>query len=227
MANTALEILKSSLGFLTTLPLKGDIDVLRRNLWIFPFIGLFLGFLISIPAFFDFGVLCIILYVAFEGINHIDGLADFGDAFFAPRDKKLKALKDLQTGAGGVAFLCIYFIVLYHSFLHVNALEIVLSQTFAKFSMLMLLTTSKPSWDGMGAYFMEFASKKDLLIGAIPLTLALLKFESLIGLAFAIFITLCLKYYAQSRFGGISGDVIGTANCLTFASTLLILCLLN
>lgn len=225
MANMVLEILKSSIGFLTTLPIKGDVEILRRNLWIFPFVGLFLGFLISIPAFFGFGILCLLFYIAFEGINHIDGLADFGDAFFAPKDKKRKAMKDLQMGAGGVTFLCVYFIVLYHSLLHVNAFEIVLSQIFAKFSMLLLLTTSKPSWDGMGAYFMEFAGKKDLIIGAIPLTLAFIKFESLIALFIIIFITLCLKYYAQSRFGGVSGDVIGTANCITFASTLLILSL--
>ncbi|TDA28786.1 MAG: adenosylcobinamide-GDP ribazoletransferase [Archaeoglobi archaeon] len=225
MGNTALEILKSSIGFLTTLPVKGDVDVLRRNLWIFPYIGLILGTLISIPAFFGFGVLCLILYIALEGINHVDGLADFGDAFFAPKNKKREAMKDVQTGAGGVAFLCIYFIVLYHSFLLVKAFEIVISQVFAKYSMLLLLTTSKPSWNGMGAYFMEFARKRDFLAGAIPLTIAVLEPKSLFALAFAVFITLCLKYYSRSRFGGVSGDVVGAANCLVFASCLLILSL--
>ncbi|MCS7135418.1 MAG: adenosylcobinamide-GDP ribazoletransferase [Archaeoglobaceae archaeon] len=227
MASTGLEILKSSIGFLTTLPVKGDVEVLRRNLWIFPFVGLFLGFLISIPAFFGLGVLCIILYIALEGINHVDGLADFGDAFFAPRERKIVAIKDLQTGVGGVVFLCIYFIVLYHSFLRVGVFEIFISQILAKFSMLFLLTTSKAPWDGMGAYFMEFANKKDLIIGAIPLSLVFLALESLIALIFALFITVCLKYYSNSRFGGVNGDVIGAANCITFASALLLFSLLN
>jgi adenosylcobinamide-GDP ribazoletransferase len=225
MGNTALEILKSSMGFLTTLPVKGDVEALRRNLWIFPYIGLLLGILISIPAMIGLGILCLILYIALEGINHVDGLADFGDAFFAPKDKKMQAMKDVQTGAGGLAFLCIYFLVLYHSFLQVSAFEIAISQVFAKFSMLLLLKTSKPSWEGMAAYFMEFARKRDLFIGAIPLTLAVLEPKSLFALTFAVFITLCLKYYSSSRFGGVSGDVIGAANCLAFAATLLFLSL--
>ncbi|MEM0215409.1 MAG: adenosylcobinamide-GDP ribazoletransferase [Archaeoglobaceae archaeon] len=225
MANTGLEILKSSLGFLTTLPVGGDVEVLRRNLWIFPFVGFFLGFLISIPAFFGLGLLCLLLYLALEGINHVDGLADFGDAFFAPKDKKLKALKDIQLGAGGVAFLCVYFIVLYHSFLSVTAFDIVISQITAKFSMLLLLTTSKPSWEGMGAYFMEFATKRDLIIGSIPLILVIINIESLIAAISTIFMIFCLKKYAHSRFGGINGDVIGSANCIAFASMLGILSL--
>lgn len=225
MVNTGLEILKSSLGFLTTLPVRGDVEILRRNLWIFPFIGLLLGFLISIPVFFGFGLLCLLLYLALEGINHVDGLADFGDAFFAPKDKKIKALKDTQLGAGGVAFLCVYFIVLYHTFLNVNAFEIVISQITAKFSMLLLLTTSKPSWDGMGAYFMEFARKRDLTIGAIPLVLVFLNIETLIATILTIFIIIFLKKYAHSRFGGINGDIIGSANCIAFASMLVILSL--
>ncbi len=225
MGNTALEILKSSIGFLTTLPVKGDVEVLRRNLWIFPYIGLLLGILISIPALIGLGILCLVLYIALEGINHVDGLADFGDAFFAPKDKKIQAMKDVQTGAGGLAFLCIYFVLLYHGFLHVGVLEIVISQVLAKFSMLLLLTTSKPSWEGMAAYFMEFARKRDVLFGAIPLTLAVLEPKSLFALAFTVFITFCLRYYSNSRFGGVSGDVIGAANCLAFASSLLILSL--
>lgn len=227
MANTALEVLKSSLGFLTTLPVKGDVDLLRRNLWIFPFVGLFLGFLISVPAFFGIGILCLILYVALEGINHIDGLADLGDAFFAPKDKKLKALKDLQTGAGGVAFLCVYFVVLYHSFLHVNVLEIMLSQILAKFSMLILLTTSKPSWEGMGAYFMEFARKRDLIIGSIPLALVLFELIAIVAMILVLSVTYILRSYAHSRFGGVNGDVIGASNCISFASSLFLLSQLN
>jgi len=225
MGSTALEILKSSIGFLTTLPVKGDIEVLRRNLWIFPYTGLILGALISIPALIGLGILCLILYIALEGINHVDGLADFGDAFFAPKDKKRQAMKDVQTGTGGLAFLCIYFVLLYHGFLHVDTFEILISQIFAKFSMLLLLTTSKPSWEGMAAYFMEFARKRDMLFGAIPLTLAVLEPKSLVALAFALLITFCLKYYSNSRFGGVSGDIIGAANCLAFASTLLFLSL--
>lgn len=228
MGNMALEILKSSIGFLTTLPVKGDVEVLRRNLWIFPYIGALLGFLISIPEFFGLWVLCIVLYVLLEGINHIDGLSDFGDGFFAPNSKKKIAMKDTKLGAGGATFLCVYFLVLYYSFQNVSAIEIFMSQILAKYSMLILLVTSNPSWEGMGAYFMEFARKRDLLIGAIPLiflfvdmTNPMIVMINTISLSIILTLTLLLRYYANSRLGGIGGDVIGAANCMSFASALL------
>lgn len=220
MVSTALEILKSSIGFLTTIPLKGDIEILRRNLWIFPFIGALLGFLISIPAFFNLQVLCIILYVVFEGINHIDGLADVGDTFFAPKSKKKIALKDTQIGAGGVTVLCLYFLILFHSFSKVGVLEIIFAQIIAKYSMLILLVTSKPAWEGMGAFMMKFAKKRDLAIGSFPLFIAIISLGNLISLFLSIFLVIWIKKYAEARFGGISGDFLGATNCLTFASTL-------
>uniref|UniRef100_A0A7J3THU8 Uncharacterized protein n=1 Tax=Geoglobus ahangari TaxID=113653 RepID=A0A7J3THU8_9EURY len=38
-----------------------------------------------------FGFLIVVIYVAVEGINHIDGLADFFDSFFASRKQKDKS----------------------------------------------------------------------------------------------------------------------------------------
>lgn len=225
MGNTALEILKSSLGFLTTLPVRGDVEVLRRNLWIFPYMGAFLGLLIAIPEFSGFWVLCIVLYVLLEGINHIDGLSDFGDGFFAPDSKKKIAMKDTKLGAGGATFLCVYLLVLYYSFQNVSAIEIIMAQILAKYSMLILLVTSKPSWEGMGAYFMEFAKKRDLLIGAVPLVLLFADITKVLSNVISLIIisalTFLLKYYANSKLGGIGGDIIGTANCISFASALL------
>ncbi|MEM4523774.1 MAG: adenosylcobinamide-GDP ribazoletransferase [Archaeoglobaceae archaeon] len=221
MASMALKILKSSLSFLTTLPLKGEIDVLRRNLWIFPFTGAIIGFLISIPSFFNLWIICLILYIAIEGINHVDGLADFGDAFFAPKDKKASALKDVKVGAGGVTFLCLYFLILYYSFQKVYMLEIIFAQILAKFSMLILLTTSKPAWEGLGAYMMQFARKRDLLIGSIPLILILFNPLFIIPTLLAISITVAVRIYAERIFGGMSGDVIGACNCISFSAVLL------
>lgn len=222
MVSMVLEILKSSLGFLTTLPVKGDIEVLRRNLWAFPFVGIFIGAVVSIPAFFGLWILCIFFYVAIEGVNHVDGLADFGDAFFATENRKKIALKDLNVGTGGVAFLCIYFLLLFYSFQRVEALEIIVAQIFAKFSMLLLLVTSKPAWQGMASFMMEFARKRDVAIGALPLLIAFLKFSTIVSLFFVILVSLLVKSYAEKKFGGVNGDVIGACNCLTFAGSLLV-----
>lgn len=218
----ALDLLKSSLGFLTTLPVKGDVDVLRRNLWVFPFVGIFIGSVISIPAVLGLWFLCILLYVAIEGVNHIDGLADFGDAFFAPEGRKKVAMKDLNLGTGGVVFLCVYFLILFYSFQRVSVFDIIFSQVLAKFSMLLLLTTSKPAWQGMAGFMMEFARKRDLVIGSLPLLLVVLNPLAVFPLLFAIAISLLVKRYAEKKFNGVSGDVVGASNCLTFAGSLLV-----
>ncbi|MEM3927352.1 MAG: adenosylcobinamide-GDP ribazoletransferase [Archaeoglobaceae archaeon] len=223
----ALEILKSSFGFLTTLPVKGDIEVLRRNLWVFPFVGIFIGAVISVPAVFGISFLCLLFYVAIEGVNHVDGLADFGDAFFAPEDRKKIALKDLNIGAGGVVFLCVYFLLLFYSFQRVEVLDIMISQLFAKFSMVFLLVTSKPAWQGMAKFMMEFAKKRDLVIGALPLLIAFLKPSTLISLFFVMLISILVKNYAEKKFGGVNGDVIGACNCISFATSLLVCSILN
>lgn len=222
MVNTALEILKSSVGFLTTIPVRGDIEFLRRNLWVFPFVGILTGFVTAIPAFFGLWVLCIFFYVAIEGINHVDGLADFGDAFFAPESRKMNALKDLNIGTGGVVSLCLYFLVLFYSFSKVEFFEIVYAQIFAKFSMLILLVTSKPAWQGMGAFMMEFARKRDLAIGFLPLILALFKLSTLISLLFTVLVSFLVKIYAERKFGGVNGDIIGASNCISFATSLIL-----
>ncbi len=227
MANMALETLKSSLGFLTTLPIRGDIEALRRNLWIFPFVGIFTGSFVSVPAIFGFWILCILFYVAIEGINHIDGLADFGDAFFAPEDRKKIALKDLNLGTGGAVFISIYFLFLFYSFQRVGVLEIIASQVFAKFSMLLLLVTSKPAWEGMAKFMMEFAKKRDVAIGAIPLLIAFIKLSTLVSLFFAILVSFLVRKYAEKKFGGVNGDTIGACNCITFANSLLICSIFN
>lgn len=219
--NMVLEILKSSIAFLTTLPLKGDTDVLRRNLWIFPFTGIFIGFIISIPSFFSLWIFCLLLYIAIEGINHIDGLADFGDSFFAPQEKKIIALKDVNIGAGGASFLIFYFIILYYAFQRVDPFEIIFSQLIAKFSMLILLTTSKPAWKGMGAYMMRFARKKDLVIGTLSFSFSIIEPSLLISLILVIPIVLSIREYSERNFGGVSGDIIGACNCISFATTLL------
>ncbi|MEM4747555.1 MAG: adenosylcobinamide-GDP ribazoletransferase, partial [Archaeoglobaceae archaeon] len=114
-----------------------------------------------------------------------------------------------------------YFLILYYSFQKVHMLEIIFAQILAKFSMLILLTTSKPAWEGLGAYMMQFARKRDLLIGSIPLILILFNPLFIIPTLLAISITVAVRIYAERIFGGMSGDVIGACNCISFSAVLL------
>ena len=231
------------MGFFSTLPIGRDaesFEALRRNLWILPIVGIILGFIIAIPtlALATFAkkitFVAVLIYLAVEGINHVDGLADFGDALFAPKDRKLKALKDLKTGVGGTVTICVYLFALMQAFMSLESNKIVIaivnSQMMAKFGMLLMLTTTKPIWSGMGSCMMEFASRRDLGAGfaiVILFTLACLTiYPKIVWVNVGVFL-LCLLYrsYVVRTFGGVNGDIIGALNCLAFAFSLILFCL--
>ena len=224
-----IEAIRASISFLTTIPLGGNIEELRKNLWLFPYTAVLISLVVSIPYlikdFMDVRFLAVVLYLAVEGINHVDGLADFGDALFAPEGKKRDAIKDLNTGTGGVAVVVIYFVMLYSLLSQSGLWEILLSQVLAKYSMLLLMFTSRPSWEGMASYFMEKISFRDVLFGALPVVLVCYKIgaESAVAVAFALVAVVFLKKYSEKHFGGINGDVIGSANCLAFVASLAVL----
>lgn len=238
-----MKALAGALGFFSTVPVGRDaesFESLRRNLWILPIVGVILGIFMAIPILIlvrfvkNLAFLAVLIYLAVEGINHVDGLADFGDALFAPKDRKLKALKDLKTGVGGTVTICIYFFTLMQTFMSLEsdkiAIAIINSQMMAKFGMLLLLTTTKPIWSGMASCMMEFASRRDIVVGlaiVIVFTLACLTiYPKIVWVNIAV-ILLCLLYrsYVTRTFGGVNGDMLGALNCLTFAFSLILFCL--
>ena len=228
-----MRALKGALGFFSTVPLGRDeesFEALRRNLWILPVVGTLLGVLIAVPTYLlgNFAILGVLIYIALEGINHIDGLADFGDALFAPKDRKLRALKDLNVGVGGTVTVSIYIFILMWSFAKIckEPLAIVDSQMMAKLGMLLMLTTTKPLWDGMGAYMMEHAKVRDLIIGgcfSVLVTISIYKVRPEVLAANILTFCICLAYrcYVMKTFGGVNGDIIGAMNCIAFISCLI------
>ena len=223
-------MISSSIAFLTPIPVKGDVEKLRRNLWVFTYTAVIIGLIIAISDFVrqylgvDIRFLAIAFYIAAEGINHIDGLIDFGDAIFAPESRKREALKDTNTGAGGIAVAIIYFILLYHALQNVDAVQVIFSQIAANYSMLLIMAASRPCWGGMASYMMEFAGLRDLIFALPPVAVAgyLTGVKTVCALFFAILLVFAVKRYSDMKFGGINGDVIGATNCLTFLSSLLI-----
>ncbi|MCS7121777.1 MAG: adenosylcobinamide-GDP ribazoletransferase [Archaeoglobaceae archaeon] len=218
-----LGALRAAISFFTTIKLDGDFESFRRNLWLTPFVGILIGLIVSIPKIFDIPhsqFFCLLIYVAVEGINHIDGLADFGDAFFAPKDRKKKALKDLNLGAGGVIFVSMYFLSLYHFLRYVEFEDLIFSQFLAKYVMLLFLVFSKPAWEGMASELMKFSKKRDVFVGFLPFFFFLDQ-EKILILIISIIIFLLIKKYSEINFGGVNGDVIGASNCITFSTSLI------
>jgi len=236
--------LRAAMSFFSTLPAgEGyeEYDALRRNLHVIPVAGTIIGILIasitvSISLFAPkLTFLGVIVYLAFEGINHVDGLADVGDAIFAPRHRRKEVLKDVRVGAGGVVFVVLYLFLLFESFRTFKSSTdllsaIILSQTSAKFSMLLLITTSKPLWEGMASNIMEFANTSHLIRGFLFLVAVYASFAVLSGDIVVIFVhfvvslfaTLFIRNAAHHLFGGVSGDVFGASNCIVFALGMLV-----
>ena len=228
-----MKALKGGIGFFTQIPIGRDLESfesLRRNLWVLPIVGLISGTLIAIPSYFlstlSIGFVVVLFYILVEGINHIDGLADFGDSVFAANNKKFEALKDTKLGSGGVVFIVFYLIALSLSFQSLKfeiVYAVILSQVCAKTAMLILLTTSKPLWEGLAKTMMEYASKRDLIVGFL-LSILIFAFitiavdvKLLLVLIFSILLTVVYRVYVIKKFGGVNGDIIGALNCIVFA----------
>ena len=166
--------------------------------------------------------------MAVEGINHIDGLSDFGDAIFAPKDRRFQALKDTKTGVGGTVVVCIYIFTLMQAFMNLKSVvAIVNSQIMAKFGMLLLLTTTKPLWRGLASCMMEFASLRDLVIGFIIMSIltavcSLVYTDVIVINLILLILAFAYRLFVVKVFGGVNGDLIGALNCITFASGLLL-----
>ncbi|OPX59803.1 MAG: cobalamin synthase [Methanomassiliicoccales archaeon PtaB.Bin134] len=105
----------------TVIPAKvggKDVDELSRRFHIIVLIGALYGLLASGIFFLGEGglsttVLAAIVLAAFHLLNrflHLDGLSDFGDGMVCGGDaeRRMAAMKDSKTGAGGVGYALIF-----------------------------------------------------------------------------------------------------------------------
>jgi len=93
------------------------IEALMKHVYVFPLVGLTLGAILGVAAYIAgqalpanlVAIVAIVAIYKLCGINHIDGLADFGDGVIAhgTREKKVQAMKDVSLGTGGGVFIAI------------------------------------------------------------------------------------------------------------------------
>ena len=117
---------RSGLGFLTTIPVGISMEglaALGKRVYLFPVIGVLIGVIVGVighllGSFLPSGIAAVGVIVSLyylTGINHLDGLADFGDGVVAhgPREKKVGAMRDVSLGIGGVIFCVIVVLGLF------------------------------------------------------------------------------------------------------------------
>ena len=242
--------IRSGFGFLSTIPVgitMEGLDELMKRSYLFTFVGAVLGLIIGGFAFvFETifppqisAVFIIVSIYYLTGLNHLDGLADFGDGATAhgSLEKKINALKDMSLGIGGVAYAALALIALYAS---ITALQneavllkgagmdaaavvlaaMLIAEISAKQAMLTIAAFGKPIHEGLGSMAINNTDLPKYTIGLLFGAAVCILASGLIGFLaigivalFASSISAILILNISNRhFGGINGDCIGTAN---------------
>ncbi|WP_297487118.1 adenosylcobinamide-GDP ribazoletransferase [Thermococcus sp.] len=224
--------MKNILPFLTRIPVRGDFEKARKELWAFPLVVPVSSALPVLVLYLKLPLANLLALLALYftiGLLHLDGLADWADGIMVKgdRERKIKAMKDLNTGIAGL------FAVVMVLFLQVYSLQLVpfyaiyLAELNSKSAMLLGLATKRPLGQGLGAYFMEEMDKKQLATGTVLYLLLYLPIAFYNPLALAGITGLLFGAYtirlSLDNFGGINGDCLGAIAEITRAGTLLIL----
>ncbi|NJE10321.1 adenosylcobinamide-GDP ribazoletransferase [Thermococcus sp. MAR1] len=224
--------MRNLLPFLTRVPIKGDFEKAREELWAFPLVALVSSALPTLVLYLRLplsNVLAVIALYFTIGLLHLDGLADFADGVMVKgeRERKIKAMKDVNTGIAGFFAVVMVLLLQVYSLGLVPFYALFLAELNSKLAMLLALATKKPLGQGLGAYFMEGMNGKQLLGGLVFYAILLapvVVYEqnalvSLLGLAFGGY---TIKV-ALDNFGGINGDCLGAIAEITRSGTLLVM----
>lgn len=224
--------LKSGFGWLSTIPVgisMEGIEALMRHVYVFPLVGLALGAILGTAGYIagqalPANLVAVVVIVAIYklcGINHIDGLADFGDGVIAhgTREKKVAAMKDVSLGTGGAVFMAIILLAAFATISDLPApvlpLALLVAEVSAKEAMICFAAFSSSLQKGFGQIMIERTEAKQFAIGlAISAILCALALGplGLAALAAAQAAALYMVLVARRNFGGATGDGIGATN---------------
>ncbi|MDT7875327.1 adenosylcobinamide-GDP ribazoletransferase [Sulfolobaceae archaeon RB850M] len=157
-----------------------------------------------------------------RGFHHLDGLLDLGDALMIrDYEKRLKALHDVQIGAGGIGLLLVYvtlFIVAVLNF-NLSIWPLISAEILSRVDAILLLGTIKPIRESyLGKVFHERIGRKWVI------TLILSVFFFPLSIFFFLLFLATLAVYsliALKVLRGSSGDLAGAVITLSFPIYLL------
>ncbi|QXJ33731.1 adenosylcobinamide-GDP ribazoletransferase [Saccharolobus shibatae] len=169
------------------------------------------------------GIILLGVVELLRGFNHLDGLLDLGDALMikGDRNRKIKALKDVEIGSGGIGLLLVYISIqivallklgfsLYSIFYLISSN--VLSMTIGLY---ILSTISPIPESNLGKIFHNKLKGKSTV-----LLFELIPFISLYNIiVFLVFYMIMHKICGS--LGGSSGDITGASITLSFPLFLL------
>lgn len=205
------------------------IEALMRHIYLFPVVGAALGLIyaavaLALTAFVPAAITAVLmLVVIFKlcGINHADGLADFGDGVCAHTtvEKKIAAMKDVQIGTGGVVFLALTILAVYGSLTAIPAAALpaylVVAEVAAKQSMIAFAAFSSPLHKGFGSIAIQNTDRSDFVVGLGAAALICGAFAGPLGIAVLLAAQISAFYMvlvSKRNFGGATGDGFGATN---------------
>jgi adenosylcobinamide-GDP ribazoletransferase len=230
--------LRSGFGFLTTIPVgisMEGIEKLMKHIYLFPVVGAVVGLLLAgagyassviLPPILTSFVIIIFIYYL-TGINHIDGLADFGDGVAAhgTRKKKIAAMRDTAIGTGGMIFCIIVILGIFSSlvsiaekketFPYLLPFALIAAETCAKQTMVIVAAFGKKLHEGFGAMTVENTKLSDFVVGLVFTGIICYLALGSIGIGALIVSQLAgllVLNTANRHFGGVSGDIVGASN---------------
>lgn len=230
-----LTAVRGAVGFLTRVPVGHGEDAwaaFRATPAAFPLAGYPVGLLVAVPlavapwvpAPSVAAATLAWLYVV-TGVNHLDGVADLGDAVVVHGDasRRRAVLTDLTVGVGGTGaagFVLVAtglaFLALAGSPLRIALSVVIAAEVGAKLSMAGAACLGTAFHDGLGSAFTTATEPRGLL-PAVPVALpaAALAWPSAAAaaaLAGAVAGGGVLAWRANAVLQGINGDVFGAAN---------------
>jgi len=205
------------------------VDALMRHVYVFPLVGLVLGAILGAAAYIatlalPSNLVAIIVIVAIYklcGINHIDGLADFGDGVIAhgTLEKKISAMKDVSLGTGGGVFIAVLLLATFAIVSDLPAallpLALLVAEVSAKEAMIAFAAFSRGLQKGFGQIMIEKTTSREFAIGlaiSAIICAAALGPLGLAVLAVSQGAALYMVVVAKRNFGGATGDGIGATN---------------
>jgi len=224
--------LRGGLGFLSQLPVGTDEaawDAFCRSPAVFPLVGYIIGALVAVALLLPIpGPTVAVGFVAWlylvTGINHLDGVADFGDAVVVHGNasERREIMRDTTVGVGGVlAVVVVVFGIGMAGFALAAAPRAVLgivvaAEVSAKLGMAAIACLGRATHDGFGAQLTAESEPSRVIIPTlIAVPAGLLTWPNpwaAISLLAGLATTAAVFWWSSWRLGGVSGDVFGASN---------------
>jgi len=227
-----LTALRGALGFLSRLPVGRDEaawNAFRATPVAFPLAGYVLGALVALPLALPLPSPTVALaFVAWlslvTGINHLDGVADLGDALVVHGDaeRRRDVMRDTAVGVGAVLAVGLVVLGLGLAGLGLAALParalpvVVAAEVSAKLGMATVVCLGTATHEGLGSQLTARSTPRTFALPALAaLPAALLTWPrpaAAVALGAGVAAALAVLAWARSNLGGVSGDVVGATN---------------